>query len=157
MIEKDEVNTKALKDIIKALEEIQYAKVGILGNKNARSDDGESTNAEIGLKHEFGEDGMPIRSFLRMPIALMLNQELEKSGAFDEEAIKKIKDEKSFKTFIKKIGIVGERCVQKAFDSGGFGQWKKSNMNFKQNKQTLVETQQLRNSITSEVIDDTSK
>ena len=49
------------------------------------------------------------------------------------------------------MGAVGESIVQDAFSTGGFGKWKPSRMENKQTKQTLVETQQLRNSITSDV------
>ncbi len=52
---------------------------------------------------------------------------------------------------VKKVAVVAEGIVAEAFDTGGFGQWPPSDMTHKKVHQTLVETQQLRNSITSEV------
>lgn len=138
-----------LKAISTASGPLPYARLGVLGGHNARK--GEGSNAEIGQKHEFGDDGLPIRSWLRMPITTHLQKELEKSGAFEEEAILKIINEGDIEKWMKKVGIVGESCVSQAFDTGGFGQWKPSDMRFKKVKQTLVETQQLRNSVTSDV------
>lgn len=128
--------------------------VGVMGDHNARTskNGGGKTNAEIGLKHEFGEDGMPIRSFLRMPLSTKLFEAMEDSGAFDEETLKQIVDTASLKGFLGQVGIIAEGVVQEAFDTGGFGQWKESNMSRKKNHQTLVETGQLRDSISSKVV-----
>lgn len=144
-----EYKDTGISDLIKAFGgKMPSIKIGILG-KNAR--EGGGTNSEIGLKHEFGKDGMPVRSFLRMPLIENLGKYLENAGAFNEEVLKEVIEQKSILTWMKKIGVTAERVVADGFDSGGFGKWKPSNMSFKKNKQTLVETQQLRNSITSEV------
>lgn len=110
-------------------------------------------NAEIGAFHEFGTDKLPVRSFLRFPITAYMGKYLNKSKAFDMAAFKKVLAEGSMVTWLKKVGLVAEVVVSDAFDSGGFGQWRPSNMGPKKNKQTLIETQQLRNSITSEVVE----
>jgi hypothetical protein len=145
----DDLNTKGLDKLIKALsDETSRARVGILSGKNQRRD--QSSNATIGLKHEFGDDKVPMRSFLRAPITDEMQNYLEKSQVFTTENLKEVIDEKSLLTWIKKIGIIGETIVLDAFQSGGFGKWIASNMKNKKNHQTLVETQQLRNSITSE-------
>lgn len=145
-----DMNLKNMEKFIKTLKgKIPKARVGVLGDKNARNDS--ESNASIGAKHEFGEEGLPVRSFLRMPISLHLQKYMEKSGAFSEDALKNIVKEGSFEKFVKKMGAVGESIVQDAFSTGGFGKWKPSRMENKQTKQTLVETQQLRNSITSDV------
>lgn len=152
-----EYNAKGLKQLLKALKDkMPVARVGVLSSKDSRAAvtkgySGE-TNAEIGAKHEFGTDGMPVRSFLRVPIAEHLQQYLEKAGAFDEDAVKRVIAEGSLVPWVEKVGLVGEDIVQEAFDTGGFGQWKPSNMKYKHNQQTLVETTQLRKSIASEVI-----
>lgn len=156
-----EMNTKALDKLIRALgSKIPTARVGVLGAKNARSSEGGSpSNATIGMNHEYGEIvelhgkmvKLPVRSFLRMPLIDHLEEFLEKNGAMDKTTINEVIKSGNFEEFIAKIGITGEEVVAEAFATGGFGQWKKSNMSFKKNKQTLVETQQLRNSITSEV------
>jgi hypothetical protein len=119
---------------------------------NVRRSSAGETNAKIGLKHEFGI-GVPMRSFLRIPIADNFQQYLENAGAFDSDAFKKVIAKKSLTLYVKRMGIVGETIVSDAFATGGFGKWKESQMKDKKVKQTLVETQQLRNSISSEVIE----
>lgn len=129
------------------------ARVGILGNGSARQGGG-TNNATIGAAHEFGTSSLPIRSFLRVPISEHLQPELEKSGAFTEDALNAVVKQKSLKPWVDKMAVVAEGIVAQAFDSGGFGKWPALNaktMERKKVKQILVETQQLRNSITSEV------
>ena len=147
-----EYKDKGLANLIKAFGNIPYAKLGILGASGARKEGDGPTNAEIGIRHEFGEGHLPLRSFLRMPITEKFQQYLEASGAFTKETISEVIKEKSLYNWIKKFGILGERIVMDAFASGGFGQWKPSNMKYKKVHQTLVETQQLRDSISSEVV-----
>lgn len=147
-----EWNDKGLTNLLKALSgEAPVGRVGILGTKAGRNTQNAETNASIGAKHEFGQEGMPIRSFLRAPITDNLQKGLEDAGAFDEAALKQVAAEKTLLPFVKKICLVAEGIVADAFATGGFGKWKPSDMRFKKNHQTLVETQQLRNSITSEV------
>lgn len=147
------INLKGLEKMIKALKKKPViARVGVLGNHNQR-DDGES-NASIGAKHEFGTSSLPVRSFLRLPISALLFKYMEDSGAFNKESLAEVVKQASFRPWVEKVAILAENIVQDAFDSGGFGIWPKSNMANKTNHQTLVETQQLRNSITSEVIGD---
>lgn len=147
------INTKGLEQLIKALKgKDLFVKVGVLGNKNIRNTKlHEETNAVIGARHEFGTDTLPIRSFLRVPISENIQKYLSKSGVFDQNMMKKVLKEGSFLEWIKKIGLVAETIVADAFNTGGFGKWKPSDMRYKKVHQTLVETQQLRNSITSEV------
>ncbi len=52
---------------------------------------------------------------------------------------------------MKRIAIVALDVVLGAFATGGYGKWKPSNMEHKKVHMTLVETQQLRNSVTEEV------
>jgi hypothetical protein len=141
-----EFNDLGLSKIIKALSaENVHVKVGILGDGNGRSD-GEKTNAEIGAIHEFNG-----RSFLRMPLIEHLNNELLDKGAFDEETLKAIVKEGSLVPWMKKAGVIAENVIQKAFDTGGYGKWRPSNMKYKKTKMTLIETRQLRKAITSKV------
>ena len=146
-----------LENLVKALKTNKFvAKVGIVGDSSRADSAGDDapSNADIGLIHEFGTSLTPARSFLRMPLTTKLQKKLEDSGAFEKEALKNIIDEKSFENFMIKAGKVGEVIVRDAFSTGGFGKWKQSNMKYKKNRQTLVETQQLRDSISSEVISD---
>lgn len=150
-----DVNTKNLDQIIKALKSnMSRARVGILGGKTARNpvpgEAGVNTNASIGAEHEFGGK-FPQRSFLRVPISENMQKEMDNSGAFDKDALAMVLKEGSPTAWLRKVAIIAERIVAEAFETGGFGRWKPSNMLRKKNHQTLVETQQLRNSITSEV------
>lgn len=149
-----QLQNKNLEQLIKAFSgNIPVARVGILGDKTVRQsgEDKTPTNAEVGAAHEFGTSKLPIRSFLRVPLTLKLNQTLEQSGAFKEDTIKRVIKDGSIENWVQKIGIVGEGIVQNAFDTNGFGLWKISKMTHKKTKQTLVETQQLRKAITSDV------
>ncbi len=137
-----------LANLIKSLKTNPQARVGVLGSKNARKDG--TSNAEIGAKHEFGEEGLPIRSFLRVPITEKMQKTLDKAD-FGEEIIKEIIKEASLVPIVKKIGVLGEGIVLFGFETGGYGKWKPANMEFKKTKQTLVESEQLRDSITSDV------
>ena len=111
------------------------------------------TNATLGAIHEFGTTKMPMRSFLRMPISSQLQSRLENASAFDREAVKQVIKEKSFAHWLSKIATIAEDIVRDAFDTGGFGKWPKWKTKGYENNtgQLLVDTQQLRNSITSEV------
>lgn len=131
---------------------LPVAKVGVLGDgKNHRTEDGAPTNAQIGAWNEFGTSRMKMRSWLRMPISLKLQSALQEAGAFDNATLKKVIEEGSLTPFVAKIGIVGEAVVLGGFDTSGYGYWPASDMTKKENQQTLVETQQLRNAVASEV------
>lgn len=146
------LDSKNLNQILKAFKGVAVAKVGILGQKNARKKSAQKTNAEIGAIHEFGLNGIE-RSFLRVPISDHLQAYIEKAGKIKPAMLKEIVREGTSKPWARKLGIIGEQIVADAFDSGGFGKWKQSDMSRKKVKQTLVETQQLRNSISSEVVE----
>jgi len=151
------VNLDGLKKIVGDLQDYR-AHVGVLGSsgKNGRADeDSESaglTNAEIGAIHEFGTESIPPRSFLRMPIE-------EKKGTI----VKKLSNSQTFKTHIEAgdigkavetVGVLGEEVIQQAFETKGFGQWPEkapaTKAHSKNPEQPLIESTQLRKSITSE-------
>ncbi len=150
----DQINTKPLDALFKALKENKLVvRVGVLGGKNARSGGGGS-NASIGAVHEFGSTEVPQRSFLRMPLADQLPKEMEQIGLFDEKDINQIIKDISLQKFANKIGALAVRTVLKAFDTGGFGKWAPlslATLEHKKVKQILVETHQLRDSITYDV------
>lgn len=154
------IKTPGLDKIIKALGvKAPKARVGILGDDSIRgAGEGNTqkkqsgpTNAEIGAAHEYGTSELPQRSFLRVPISEHLAKRLEQAGLTDKDTLKQVIAQGSLLPWLKKVAIEAEGIVAEAFDTGGFGKWKPSNMDNKKNHQTLVETQQLRNSITSEV------
>jgi hypothetical protein len=146
-----ELNDKNLQRLLKAFKNVPQARVGILGAKDHRSQGDAPSNATIGAGHEYGTENLPQRSFLRMPISTKLQPELAKNGAFTRGAIKRVIAEGTMVPFMEKVAATAETCVQDAFSTGGFGLWPKSDMTHKTNHETLVETQQLRNAITSEV------
>ncbi len=148
-----EIKTKGLDKLLKALNaKMPVARVGILGDSNARnSKDGSNSNATVGAAHEFGTSELPIRSFLRVPISEHLSKKMESSGALDKQVLKQVIAEGTVVPWLKKIATLAEGIVLEAFDTSGFGKWKPSNMDDKKNHQTLVETGQLRNAITSVV------
>lgn len=172
------MKTIGLDNLIKAIEENKgRVRVGILGSTAQRYaevstdeisgekiKEGHSSvnNAEIGLKHEFGGPSklpnghminLPQRSFLRVPLIQQFQKYLDASGAFDRATLASVMKKGTFTKWLYKLGVVGEQVVGEAFASGGFGEWKPSNMDFKDNHETLVETQQLRDSIISEVVE----
>lgn len=151
-MEEDTVNLSELEKFIEAYADVDgnIGRIGVLGDSTVRAED-TSSNAAIGLLHEFGTERMPQRSFLRMPLITQLQKKLEQSGAFNKEALRNVIREGSFRNYIEKIMITGEAVIAEAFATGGFGAWKPSNMANKKVQQTLVETQQLRDSITSQV------
>lgn len=152
----DGLNTKNLDQLIKALKDsLPRARVGVLANKTTRGamiTNGQ-TNASIGANHEFGTDKIPQRSFLRVPIAEHLQSKMEDAGAFDKDAIKEVIKQGSTLPWVKKIAVLAEAIVAEAFATKGFGKWPAwKTPNYKNGGNTLlVDTGQLRDSITSEV------
>lgn len=138
------LNTRGLDQLRKAFKEnMPKIKVGILGS---------GRNATIGAAHEFGTSRLPIRSFLRVPLSENLDDEMEKSGAFDKDALARVVKEGSVKVYAEKIAAICLNIVQDAFATGGGGKWKKWKPGYINNTgQILVDTQQLRNSISTEV------
>lgn len=147
-------DSKPLDNLIKILKsQGATAKIGVLGSKNVResNENGSNSNATIGAAHEFGTSKLPQRSFLRMPITEKLPAKIEESGALDEALLKRMIKEGSFAKWTEQIAIMAVATVLEAFDTSGYGKWQPSNMEHKKVKQTLVETHQLRDSITYEI------
>jgi phage gpG-like protein len=151
----DRVDVKGLEKLAKALKlPPPKARIGILAGKDARSD-GSAGNAEIGAAHEYGApgQGIPQRSFLRMPLINYLQEQMEKAGLLSELELKEVIKTGTMMPYMRKVATIAEMTVLLAFDSGGFGQWPEwKNPNYTNNTgKLLMDTQQLRNSITSEV------
>lgn len=113
----------------------------------------EKTNAEIGLVHEMGSlsQHIPRRSFLEMPLTLKMPEYYKKFG---DQLLKAI-DEGNIKPVFINLGIKGEQVVQLAFASRGFGIWDpnaESTVKRKGSNSPLIDTAQLRRSITSDVV-----
>jgi phage gpG-like protein len=155
--ESDEFNTKGLDALIKALKHPPMCKIGVLGKNSRSSSKGgvTSSNATIGAVHEFGSvsNNIAQRSFLRKPITDKLEKYLEKSQAFDKDTLREVLKKSSFMPIMRKVAVTAEAVVQDAFATGGFGEWPKWKDGGYQNNtgQLLIDTRQLRDSITSEV------
>lgn len=150
---KDDLKLDGLEKLEKILRQNKIQiQIGILGDKAQR--EGENTNAAIGAAHEYGSTkrNLPERSFLRMPMNTQYFSNLESSGLF-KKTFEQIIKENGVKGFAKKLANVAERTVKEAFNTGGFGQWAKwKNPNYENNaNMILVNTQQLRDSITTKV------
>ena len=150
-----------LETLRKALGTAMGAKVGILGSgKAADEHPGGLTNVELGMihegmMHEYGSatNNIPPRSFLRMPIE-MKKAEIIKWLTTNEQVRKLIAAGEIEKVY-QLLGVKGEEIVQEAFESGGFGQWpdiKEATKKAKGSSAILIQTGQLRRSITSEVV-----
>ena len=153
------LNFKGLDKLMEAFKDPPHVRVGILGGKMRQPAENDpfgehvKTNAEVGAIHEFGTDKFPVRSFLRIPIAKNLQTILkDETNAFDKETLAAVIEKGDITDWMKIVGAAAELAVSDAFDTGGDGAWIPSNMEHKKNHQTLVETAQLRRSISSEVV-----
>lgn len=159
MSEETTLNVKGLDQLLRALKaKPPVARVGILGSKSTRSKNKGNqnpTNAEIGAVHEFGSPArnIPARSFLRIPISENLEKYMERAGLFNEGTLKEVIKNKSLVPWTKTVAVLAEEIVGDAFDTHGFGNWEPwRNSSYTNNTgDLLVDTQQLRNSITHEV------
>ena len=146
------LNISSLNKVVRALAGANKigVKVGVLKNKNSR-DDGK-TNAEVGVKHEFGSfsENIPRRSFIADPLKLK-----------SKELVKSIKDIEQYVVsgdlteIFKLIGVAAEDVIGEAFETGGFGTWKPLaplTKELKGSDAILIETSQLQSAITSTVV-----
>ena len=155
--ESDTINIKGLDQLLKALKaRPPLCRIGILGNSNARRG-GKSgvTNATVGAVHEFGAPGrnIPQRSFLRVPLTDKLEKYLEQSRAFDKEVLAEVIAQGSIFPWMQKVAASAKQVVGDAFETSGFGKWPKwKDPNYRnEGGMLLVDTQSLRDSITTEV------
>jgi phage gpG-like protein len=148
----DTVDVSGLGKMQKLLKQkLPVARVGILSG-TARSDG--PTNADVGAAHEFGTSRLPQRSFLRMPLELKLNEFLGKTTAFNDDVLKSVMRSGSLKLWVQKIATVAKNVVLGAFDTAGYGRWAAWKPGYENNTgNVLVNTQQLRNSITEDVVE----
>lgn len=157
MSEDVEINLKPLEQLLKALKGKQpTARVGILGGGGTRgsgTSETTATNATIGAAHEFGTSRIPQRSFLRIPISEQLDKSLMAGGDLDPTLLAEVVKQGSVIPWLRRIAVIAEGIVAEAFETGGFGKWPSWKTKGYQNNtgQLLVDTAQLRNSITSEV------
>lgn len=130
-------------------------KIGILGSTDARDDGEPLGNAGIGVVQEYGSitNNIPARSFLRMPLEMKKDQ---LNAVFEKTSVKEILLKGDIKGAFKKLGVEAEAIIDDAFKSGGFGTWPKnapSTVAQKKSSKPLIDTSELRRSITSQVVE----
>lgn len=155
--EADEINLTGYDNMAKAIgsKNPPYAKIGVLGKDANRSGKG-ATNATIGAAQEYGvpSRNMPSRSFLRMPLTDEFKKKLETSDIFSEDELKEVLKIGSLLPWMKKVAILGVATVKEAFATGGWGKWAPWSPGYtNQTGDILVDTRQLRDSITEQVVD----
>ena len=146
-----------LNNLVKGIGQKAVVRIGIMGAKNSKhkSEDGSGmlTNAEIGAIHEFGSlsGHIPSRSWLRMPI--------HKGAAFivkkAKQELKIMAEKGSILPILVNIGIRCGQLIQRAFASRGFGEWapiKPATKKAKGSSAILIDTGQLRRSVSSKVV-----
>lgn len=154
------MNVKGMGDIQRTLKELSrdlkgsgYVKIGVLGANSGKSREG-VTMGEIAVKNEFGSksERIPARSFIRMPVEHQSEKIVK--GLYNVR-LKQKKDTKNIlKKLLTRLGILSEKAIQEAFATRGFGQWKPNaplTIALKGSDSPLIDTGELRKSVTSEV------
>ena len=132
-----------------------FTRVGILGSEASKQHaKSKKTNAEIGAIHELGlVAGIPQRSFLKMPLETKLYDKISAEKDKFYEALKNGKIKKWFEA----VGFWCEEIIHNAFESSGFGFWEANAESTLKRKapetKPLIDTRQLRDSITSAVVE----
>ncbi len=146
-----------LNNFVKGLSRNHSVLVGIFGNKASRNGDDVLTNPEVGAIHEFGshELNVPARSFLKMPLIREGKRILTEAVNKGLPALLKGNTLQALRLF----GIACENAIQRAFVTSGWGSWKplkdptRHGKNKNGDAKPLIDTGQLRRSITSKVVD----
>jgi len=163
-------NLDGLEELKKGIGSSYFTKVGILagagqhsqyedrkiGKKTYKVKTGPSTISmvELGLVHEFGSvtNNIPPRSFLRLPLETKRRDFIKAlQGSMVSVALEKGQYRKIFAI----MGLKAEEIIQDAFSSGGFGLWpvlKAGTIRAKRSSKILIDTGELRKSITSQVV-----
>lgn len=131
-------------------------RVGVLGGFDCRQSTAAGAtigNASLGAVHEFGviSKNIPARSFLRMPVITQLPAALL---ATDKQLWHKIIIKNGIQGALALLGAYALDAIHLAFDTGGFGLWQKLSrytIRRKKSSAILIDTAQLRQSITAEV------
>ena len=145
------LKVEGLDKLVKALKRPPpQIKIGVLGDTATRSQAGGGpNNATIGMFAEFGTANAPARSWLRKPLIDHLPKALE--GVLDKATATECVKAGSLLPWANKVGVIAEGVVLEGFATGGYGEWPPSNMAYKTNHQTLIESGQLRNAVTHSV------
>jgi hypothetical protein len=153
-------NLDGLENLKKAVGNSMRARVGILGNHAARTDEKTGiNNAELGLIQMYGSitNNIPPRDFLLMPIEVK-KREILKSLSSGQARSAFAKGD--YKAMFVILGQAGEAAVMEAFATGGFGKWapnKESTIKQKGSSAPLIDQGELRKSISSDVVNKSGK
>ena len=154
-------NLDGLDDIKAKVGSNMRARVGVLGSKVTRNDGDKSgiTNAELMLIQMFGSvtRNIPPRDPLLAPL-IKKRRELLKSLATGE--MREAFMAGDYKKMFMLLGVKAEEFVQQAFETGGFGEWPKnasSTILAKGSSAPLIDTGELRKSVTSDVVTNAGK
>lgn len=142
------IDTKRLEELKKKLKSVQI-KVG-LPKGTPNHDNGESI-VEIGTVHEFGSPSrhIPERSFIRST----LNE--QKANYFklaQSQGVKLLEGKQSFNNAVETIGIWGQAQIIKKFRNNDWAENAPLTVALKGSSTPLIDTGQLRQSITWEVV-----
>ena len=148
---KAQYDLEPLNRFVRGLSFKHVVRVGIFGNKANRNKDKGMTNPELGAIHEFGSfsRGIPQRSFLRMPVHQDAAKIVNETGA----SALTFMNQGKIPRVLRNLGIACENAIQRAFAARGPG-WqanKPSTVKAKGSDAPLIDTGQLRRSITSKV------
>lgn len=159
-----QANFKKMKTLLGYLANgLPKVKVGIIGGKaqvKRAAGKGEFlTNAQIGFIQEFGRlqgtPKIPARSFLITPLRLYLDEFVKANKKITKEAFEKAVRSGNADKFAKRIGLIAEQVIQVGFETQGFGNWAPNapaTVARKGSDSPLIDTGELRRSISSEVI-----
>mgnify|MGYP003630161513 FL=1 len=154
-----------LEDLKHSLKTKKNVKIGVLGDAGKREatigKDGNQTknsmtNAEIGAVHEFGSfsKNVPKRSFLKAPFFEKKEAFLKQmAGIVDRDIGKNNGVDKIYSS----MAVIGTAIVQQAFHTSGFGKWaplSPQTIEKKKSASILIDSGQLRKSITSRIDDE---
>lgn len=144
---------KRLKQVMKRAEKLNQLQlvVGIPNDENSREDSDGITNAELGIIHEFGvpERGIPERSFLRSTVSEESAKNLGRLG--NVQIAEFLEGKTSAHDVFATIGVYLQGKIVEKITDGEFEPNNENTVKRKGSSKPLIDTGQLRASITYEV------
>lgn len=143
---------KRLKKLMERAEQLNRIElvVGIPNDKNSRDESSGITNSELGVIHEFGvpEKNIPERSFMRSTAS----EEAENVGRLSNVQIAEyLKSENSTHDVFATVGTYLQGKIIDKITDGNFEPNKEETIKRKKSSKALIDTGQLRGSITYEI------
>lgn len=157
MFENDNIQLDGMAKLTRAIKDRRppHIEIGIIEDSPRK--DGESSNAEIGAAHEYGapQRGLPVRSWLRMPLKDHLQEKMEEDQLLNEKSTKEVMKLGTIRPWMEAVKVSAIATVLKAFGNAGWGTWQPwKDPNYTNNTgEILQDTQQLKNSVDAKVVD----